>query len=140
MGYNSDRMLFKKAPKDVTLHVTLNCTICDKFDNYNCESHDAIIEDIEIKVIGIPWAKLNYIKSQCVSFDEEKNTHFDGQMYINECLKLMVLDAPWGKTDDIWLLQVGRSLGDELETIVPSAYQSQNNSSNEQDFSEIKKE
>ncbi len=138
MGYSSDRMLFKRNPKDVVLKVSLNCTVCGRFVNSNCEVHDASVEDVEIKVVGIPWAKLNYIKSQCVSFDEAKQTHFDGQQYINECLKIMITEAPWGKTDDMFLLQVGKALGDELETIVPSAYQEDNTSM--QDFSEIKKE
>mgnify|MGYP001593690275 FL=1 len=143
MSFNRERMLFKRQPRDVTLSVNLPCTHCDTFineDDQKCKDHDAMVENVYIKVVGIPWARLNYIKSQAVSFDDNKKTYFDGQFYINECLKLMVLEAPWGKTDDVFLLQVDKPLGRELEKIVPKASSENENDNIQQDFSEIKKE
>ena len=130
-------MLFNRQPRDVTLNVKLLCDVCDRIENPECEKHNGCFEDIKIKVMGIPWARLNYIKSQSVSFDDQKRAHFDGSFYINECLKQMIVEAPWGKTDDMFLLQLDEPLGKELEGLVPSAY---GEKSTAQDFSEIKKE
>jgi hypothetical protein len=130
-------MLFKRTPKDVTLNVKLLCDGCGLLNNAACNEHNGCTEDIEIKVIGVPWAKLNYIKSQSISFDENKKTYFDGQFYLNECLKQMIIEAPWGKTDDMFLIQVNKSLGDELEKLIPNPYSESNADS--QDYSEIKK-
>lgn len=139
--FNKERMLFSRAPTPFTLHVNLPCTICRTRDNDDCVEHDACVEDIDIQIVGIPWAKLNYLKSQCVSFDEKQQTHFDSQQYIQECLKLMIVEAPWGKTDDIFLLQVDGPLGTELEKIIPSAYEkTEQGEKKGETFSEIKKE
>ena len=139
MAFNRERMLFSKAPKDVEIKVSLPCTICNRLNNTECgEGHDGGVEVVPIQVIGIPWAKLNYIKSQCVSYNDKQETQFDGQQYINECLKIMVVDAPWGATDDIFLLQVGSILGAELEKLIPSAYGA--NDEEEESVSDIKKE
>ena len=51
----------------------------------------------------------------------------------------MIVEAPWGKTDDIFLLQLDRPLGDALGKLVPSATSDDEPRSNK-DFSEIKKE
>jgi hypothetical protein len=123
MAFNRERMLFSKAPKDVEIKVSLPCTICNRLNNTECgEGHDGGVEVVPIQVIGIPWAKLNYIKSQCVSFDDKQQTHFDSQQYVAECLKVMIVNAPWGATDDIFLIQVDGPLGAELEKLIPSAY------------------
>ena len=79
------------------------------------------------------------IKSQCISFDDNQNTHFDSQQYTNECLKIMVKEAPWGVTDDIFLIQIGDELGAVLEGILPKIGEEQNKDTGET-FSDIKKE
>jgi hypothetical protein len=138
MSYNAEKMTFKRTPRPVTLWVKIPCNGCGKYENKDCNIHDASVEDVELKVVGIPWAKLNYVKSQCVSFDESnKKTTFDGQHYINECLKLMITEAPWGETSETFLLTVEKCLGDELEKLVPSA---ESSSTTDEDFSRTKKE
>jgi|TARA_R110000765_G_scaffold212505_1_gene317556 hypothetical protein len=138
MAFDRERMMFNRVAKDVELHVPVVCTTCARHASTKCQTHDAGVEDVPIKVAGIPWAKLNYIKSQCVSYNDKQETQFDGQQYINECLKIMVVDAPWGATDDIFLLQVGSILGAELEKLIPSAYGA--NEEEEESASDIKKE
>jgi hypothetical protein len=138
MAFDRERMMFNRVAKDVELHVPVVCTTCARHASTKCQTHDAGVEDVPIKVAGIPWAKLNYIKSQCVSYNDKQETQFDGQQYINECLKIMVVDAPWGATDDIFLLQVGSILGAELEKLIPSAYGA--NDEEEESVSDIKKE
>lgn len=138
MAYKQNRMLYSRAPKEVTLHVKVKCLTCQAIDNSECVEHDGGIEDVELKVVGIPWAKLNYIKSQCVSFDENQQTHFDSQQYVSECLKNMIVEAPWPKTDDVFLLTVDACLGAELEKIIPTAYESDSKDM-EKNFVETKK-
>lgn len=138
MAFDRERMMFNRVAKDVELHVPVVCTTCARHSSTKCQTHDAGVEDVPIKVAGIPWAKLNYIKSQCVSYNDKQETQFDGQQYINECLKIMVVDAPWGATDDMFLLQVGGPLGAELEKLIPSAYGA--NDEEEESLSDIKKE
>ena len=110
MAFDRERMMFNRVAKDVELHVPVVCTECNRINSTQCETHNGGIEDVPIKVAGIPWAKLNYIKSQCVSYNDKTETQFDGQQYINECLKIMIV------------LQVGGALGVELEKLIPSAY------------------
>ena len=50
----------------------------------------------------------------------------------------MVVEAPWGATDDMFLLQVGGPLGAELEKLIPSAYGS-NDEEEEENIDAIKK-
>lgn len=140
MTYNPDTMLFKKTPREVVLQVKVDCQQCGLFFNDNCGEHNTSIEDVPIMVVGIPWAKLNYIKSQSIKFDDDGKTQFDGQGYYNECLKQMIIEAPWGETTDLFLLQVGEHLGGALEKIVPSTTGNKDEDKKKQDFSEIKKE
>ena len=142
MGFNREKMFFNRTPKDIEIDVFLPCGTCNKVYNIECpvEIHDGSVEKVPLQVVGVPWAKRNYIKSQCVSFNDKQQTHFDSQQYIAECLKLMIVKAPWGNTDDMFLLQVGDALGDALEKLVPSAYNIEENMVPEESFSEIKKE
>lgn len=139
MAWNKDRMLFNGQTKPISLDVTLECTICNKVENNACEAHDATVEQIDLVVKGIPWARLNYFKSQSVHFDEDRKTHFDTNYWVHSCLKEMIVEAPWGKTDDIFLIQVGNGLGSALEKIVPTAFGESHTVPTEESFSELKK-
>jgi hypothetical protein len=46
---------------------------------------------------------------------------FDHDKYGREALKAVIVEAPWGKTDDMFLAKVDLTLGAALEQIVPSA-------------------
>jgi len=140
MAYNPERMKFNRTPKPVELKVPMPCTVCDFVTNAECTEHDGAVEIIPITVVGVPWAKRNYIKSQCISFDENQNTHFDSQQYAAECLKIMIKEAPWGITDDVFLIQVGDELGAALETLLPSIGVEEKNKDAGESFSDIKKE
>ncbi len=142
MAFNREKMMFSRTSKDVELNVPVKCDFCFKVNNLECDpdKHNGNIERIDLKIIGIPWAKLNYIKSQCISFNDKEQTRFDSQQYLSECLKQMIVEAPWGNTDDIFLMQVGGALGAELEKIIPNAYGTQDDSQKENDFATIKKE
>ena len=47
--------------------------------------------------------------------------------HIREVLKYMVVEAPWGATTDTFLAQINAELGNALESLVPKAFETQEN-------------
>ena len=45
---------------------------------------------------------------------------FDGALYVREVLKQIIVEAPWGKTTDLFLTSINNELGQALETLVAS--------------------
>lgn len=78
-------------------------------------------EEIKVVIKPLSWAKKNSLVSLCTQYTNTGNVAFDGQKYINEVLKYIVTEAPWGKTDDMFLAKVNLTLGGALEKLVPSA-------------------
>lgn len=78
-------------------------------------------EELKLTIRKLPWARKNQIVSQCMSWDDSGKSHFDTDMYVRECLKYMVISAPWGETNDLFLLSIDDILGRALQTIVPQA-------------------
>ena len=78
-------------------------------------------DKIELTIRPLSWSKKNSVVSQCTNYTNGGEVRFDGQKYINEVLKYIITDAPWGKTDDMFLAKVDLTLGAALEQIVPSA-------------------
>ena len=53
-------------------------------------------------------------------------TSFDGDLYVRECLKEMIIEAPWGRTTEAFLVSIDERLGTALEAIVPTAFGGEN--------------
>ena len=68
------------------------------------------------------WSRRNQILSKAMAWDANGGTRFDGDVYVRECLKEMITDAPWGKTTELFLISIDERLGSVLETLVPSAF------------------
>ena len=89
--------------------------------------HEVVLEigpdkdELAITVQDLSWSRRNQIVSKCVAWDNVGNTNFDGDAYIRQCLKEMIVDAPWGKTTEAFLVRINTELGRALETLVPSA-------------------
>lgn len=79
-------------------------------------------EKLKIKIRPIPWSKRMQIRSLSTKFNTEGTTFFDWDFYNRECLKYMVIEAPWPRTDDVFLSQINDELGKVLEMLVPMAY------------------
>ena len=77
-------------------------------------------DEIEVKVKPLSWSRRNKIVSKCLKVSETGNS-FDGDLYIRECLKQMVMEAPWGATNESFLTTIDERLGKALETLVPQA-------------------
>jgi len=79
-------------------------------------------ETFEITVKELAWSKRNQLISKSLHFDPAGTTTFSADVYVRECLKEMITDAPWGHTTESFLLQIDNRLGSALETLVPQAF------------------
>ena len=82
------------------------------------------IEDAEFNVTVKPlsWSRRNQILSKAMAWDSDGGTKFDGDVYVRECLNEMIIDAPWGKTSELFLISIDERLGSVLEQLVPQAF------------------
>lgn len=78
--------------------------------------------EFNITLKPLSWSKRNQILSKAMTWETGGGTRFDGDTYVRECLKEMVLDAPWGKTTELFLMSIDDRLGGLLETVVPQAF------------------
>jgi len=78
--------------------------------------------EFTITVKPLSWSKRNQILSKAMTWETGGGTRFDGDTYVRECLKEMIMDAPWGKTTELFLMSIDDRLGGLLETVVPQAF------------------
>ena len=79
-------------------------------------------EEFTVKVKPLSWSKKNQLVSRYVKWSEEGVSSFNGDGYVRECLKEMLVEAPWGKTSETFLISIDNRLGSALEELVPSAF------------------
>ena len=79
-------------------------------------------DEFDVTIKELSWAKRNKLISNCLTFDSAGKTAFDGDKYIRECLKEIIVEAPWGKTTEAFLITINSELGTALETLVPKAF------------------
>ena len=79
-------------------------------------------DEFEITTKELSWSRRNQILAKSLKWTADGQTNFDGDLYTRNCLKEMVLDAPWGRTTEAFLLSIDERLGSALETIVPRAF------------------
>ena len=79
-------------------------------------------DSFEVTVKQLPWVKRNQLVSKCLIIGTEGEQSFDGDLYIRECLKQMIVEAPWGATTESFLLSIDERLGKVLESLVPTAF------------------
>jgi len=78
--------------------------------------------EFEITIKPLTWSKKNQFLSKCLKWDSDGQTIFDGDTYVRECLKEMIVNAPWGKTSELFLISIDDRLGSTLEKLVPQAF------------------
>ena len=94
-------------------------------------------ESFEVRGKELSWFKRNEIMSKCMVLRPDADSTVDGALYVREVLKQIVVEAPWGVTNDLFLLSIDTRLGQALETLV----QSMSEASNEElSLEETKKE
>ncbi len=79
-------------------------------------------EEFDVTVKDLSWSKRNQLLSKALQFNQSGETKFSADMYVRECLKEMIVDAPWGNTTESFLLQIDNRLGAALEQLVPQAF------------------
>lgn len=79
-------------------------------------------DEFEVTVKQLSWVKRNQLVSKCLRVGSQGEQSFDGDLYIKECLKEMIVEAPWGPTSESFLISIDERLGKALESLVPSAF------------------
>ena len=83
-------------------------------------SIDGTSFDVHVK--SLSWSMRNQILSKSLKWDTNGGTVFDGDAYVRECLKEIIVEAPWGRTTESFLISIDHRLGGLLETLVPKAF------------------
>ena len=79
-------------------------------------------DEFDISVRQLSWSKRNQLISKCLVGGSTGTASFDGDLYVRESLKEMIVDAPWGRTTEAFLITIDERLGSALEAIVPKAF------------------
>jgi len=79
-------------------------------------------DEFEVTVKQLSWSRRNQLLSKALQFTQSGGSNFDGDLYVRECLKAMIVDAPWGRTTEALLVSIDSRLGTALEAIVPKAF------------------
>ena len=87
-------------------------------------------DSFTVKIKELSWARRNQILSRAIKIDGEGSTNFDGDVYVRSCLKEMLVEAPWGRTTEAFLMSIDARLGAALEELVPKAFDSSTTPSN----------
>jgi len=76
-----------------------------------------------VKVKDLSWSRKNQLVAKAMAFGGKvEGMSFDADYYVKECLKAMIVEAPWGDTTDVFLISINDELGKALESIVPRAF------------------
>ena len=79
-------------------------------------------DEFEVTVKQLSWSRRNQLLSKALQFTQSGGSNFDGDLYVRECLKAMIVEAPWGRTTEAFLVSIDSRLGSALEAIVPKAF------------------
>ena len=98
-------------------------------------------DSFELSFKQLSWSKRNQLISKNLTWDNTGNTSFSADGYVRDCLKEMIIDAPWGRTTESLLLSFDERLGAALEDLVPKAFgDGEDNTTEADEVSAIKKE
>ena len=79
-------------------------------------------DTFEVTVKPLSWAKRNQLISEHMSWDSNGNTSFQASEYVRACLREMIIEAPWGKTTEAFLISIDHRLGTAVESLVPLVF------------------
>ena len=97
-------------------------------------------ESFEVSVKPLSWAKRNQFISRNLQLGTDGSSGFNADGYVRDCLKEMIIEAPWGRTTEAFLLSIDDRLGGALETLVPKAFEAEDADTSTDEIDEIKKE
>jgi len=76
-----------------------------------------------VTVKPLTWSKKNQILSQALSYSAKGEAQFNLDRYNKECLGSVIIKAPWGNTDHIFLSSIDEELGSQLATLIPGPFE-----------------
>jgi hypothetical protein len=76
-----------------------------------------------LKIKPITWSKKNQILTKCFTYGQDGQMSFNFDKYMKEILVEIIAEAPWGKTDQIFLSRIKPDFGAILEKLVPKAFE-----------------
>ena len=79
-------------------------------------------EKLTLGVKDLGYVAKNKLVSSCYTYTGG-TVGFDMDTYMRETLKVMIVEAPWGVTNDMFLMSINQELGKALEDIIPSAFE-----------------
>jgi hypothetical protein len=85
-------------------------------------------KEIKVKVKPLSWARKNQILSSCINISQDNGMAFNFDKYMKDTLCEIIVDAPWGKTNHLFLSRIKPELGSLLEKLVPKAFDGGKNS------------
>ena len=80
-------------------------------------------DSFEVTVKDLSWSKQNKLLSDSVQIGKNGETAFNGDAYVKAFLKEYIVEAPWGKTTEAFLISIDSRLGAALEKVVPAAFE-----------------
>lgn len=80
-------------------------------------------EEVTIQVKPMTWSKKNQILSNSMSYSSDGEVKFNWDRFNKECLTYMIVQAPWGKTDNMFLTSIDDELGNQLQRLIPAPFE-----------------
>ena len=80
-------------------------------------------DELTLGIRDLGYVQKNKLVSSCYTY-AGGTVGFDMDTYMRETLKTMIVDAPWGATNDVFLMSINQDLGKALEELIPSAFDS----------------
>ena len=115
--------LFNQRDKRTTVvvEIPIPCDFCGQYDTICDENkHNSELEEISLVVKPMSWMKQQEIRANSYQLDAKtQSVQFDMLSYISASLEDIIVDAPWGNTNAIFMATIGPELGAALETLVP---------------------
>ena len=83
-------------------------------------------DELTLGVKDLGYVAKNKLVSSCYTY-AGGTVGFDMDTYMRETLKVMIVEAPWGSTNDMFLMSIDQQLGKALEELIPSAFEAGDN-------------
>ena len=112
--------------KEKTSQVKKEFNVNDYMVTNSIETRTIVVDStaVEVKIKPLLWSRKNQLVAQSMKFGAETGgMSFDADGYVKESLKAIIVEAPWGKTTDTFLISINEKLGRALETLVPRAFE-----------------
>ena len=112
--------------KEKTSQVKKEFNVNDYMVTNSIETRTIVVDStaFEVKIKPLSWSRKNQLVAQSMKFGAETGgMSFDADGYVKESLKAIIVEAPWGKTTDTFLISINEKLGRALETLAPRAFE-----------------